>query len=68
MPRYEIAIANATAKSTWGNDLPRIPLWGTMGQVIPLLESYALPTNIVQGKKRLKWGKQGNEQARATND
>ena len=38
MPRYEIAIANATANKTWGNDLPRRPLWGTMGQIIPLLE------------------------------
>jgi hypothetical protein len=31
MPRYEIAIANATANKTWGNDLPRSPLWGTKG-------------------------------------
>jgi hypothetical protein len=37
-PRYEIAIANATANKTWGNDLPCISLWGTMGQVIPLFE------------------------------
>jgi hypothetical protein len=37
MPRYEIAIANATAKRTWGNDLPRIPM-GHWGQIIPLFE------------------------------
>jgi hypothetical protein len=43
MSRYEIAIANATENNTWGNDLPRSPLWGTMGQVIPLFERKGNP-------------------------
>jgi hypothetical protein len=31
MPRYEMAIASATANDTWGNDLPRSPPMGHYG-------------------------------------
>jgi hypothetical protein len=41
-------IAKATENNTWGNDLPRIPLWGTMGQVIPLLERKGNPAQNVE--------------------
>jgi hypothetical protein len=54
-PRYEIAIANATANKTWGNDLPRIPLWGTMGQIIPLLERKGNPAQNVGNKLNVQF-------------